>query len=280
MKKYTLLLLLILSYAGTTFSKVLIWDLGGVLFRPSRMKIASSIGISKFLGYWFLDRKNPFTQVEPLLFDVLSHIPCPSLPETIRACTKHGKPFPTAMCHWQAGTMSGRDIVAQSKKIIETLNEQNYFVSSRERTLIEKTIEGMFDPLLLAKSMSPMRRTSRIFRECAHEANPDGTQRNINIALSNWDPDSFNSLKSFYSFTFSHFDHLVISGLSGYIKPWKSTYEYLIKTHNLNPSECLFIDDQKENLLQAEKLGFNTYHMIGNYRELRRVLIEFGALDY
>ena len=280
MKKHSLLLLLVLGIATTTYSKVLVWDLGGVLFSSSRMKIASSIGISRFLGYWFLDGKNPFTQVEPRLFDVLSHIPCPPLKEGQNACSKSGRSLPGVMCHWQAGTMSGADIAAGSKKVIERLDQEGYFISRRERMLIDKTIEGMFNPSLLASSMRPIRMTSRIFRECAHEINPDGTQRNINIALSNWDPDSFAILKSRYSFTFSHFDHLVISGQCGYIKPWKSMYEHLIKTHKLNPSECLFIDDQEENLLQAKKLGFNTYHMKGNYRELRRVLIEFGALEY
>ncbi len=279
MKQRSLLLLLLLGIASPLYSKVVIWDLGGVLFRRSNMKMASSIGISRFLGYWFFDRKNPFTQLEPVLFEVLDQIPCPPLKDKRDACNKRGKPFPKVMSHWQAGTLSGADIIIQSKPCIERLEQEGFFVSRRERMLVEKTIEGMFDPLLLAQCMRPHSRTTRVFKECANALNKDGTQRNINIALSNWDPDSFACLKSRHSFTFSHFDHLVISGQCGYIKPWKSTYEFLIKQYNLTPSECLFIDDQEENLRAAEELGFNTYLMKNNYRELRRILVEFGALE-
>ncbi len=280
MKLRSLLLSIFLGFTCSTYSKVVIWDLGGVLFSRSSMRMASSIGLSKFLGYLFLDRRNPFTQVEPLLFDVLSKMPCPPLKESMNACKKNGKPLPNIMCHWQAGTISGAEIVKRSKGLIKSLDQEGYFISRRERVLIERTIEAMFNPSLLIDCMRPMRRTTRVFKDCAHEINEDGSLRNINIALSNWDPDSFALLRSRHSFTLSHFDHFVISGQCGFIKPWKSIYEYLIKTYKLTPSECIFIDDQEENLIAAEKLGFNTYLMKGNYRELRRVLIEFGALDY
>ncbi|MEK6922243.1 MAG: HAD family phosphatase [Nanoarchaeota archaeon] len=41
-------------------------------------------------------------------------------------------------------------------------------------------------------------------------------------------------------------------------KPNISIYKRLLKTYNLNPEECLLIDDQRENLIPAEKLGMKT----------------------
>lgn len=280
MKLRSIALSLLLSIASACKAKVVIWDLGGVLFGPSRMKMASSIGISRFLGYWFFDRKNPFTQLEPLLFDVLAHVPCPAISQKNPPCNNHGRPFPPIMCHWQAGTMLGTEITQRCKKTVTKLAANGYFVSKRERTLIEKVLEGMFDPDMLAHSMRPLRRNMKLFIDCAHELNDDGTLRNTNIALSNWDPESFVKLQSRFPYTFSHFDHQIISGQCGHLKPWQSTFEYLIHTYKLTPSECIFIDDQLENIKAAQAAGFATYHMRGNSRELRNVLIEFGALDY
>ncbi len=279
MKKYSAVLPFLLLLSSSLHSKVIIWDLGGVLFGRSRLKMAHSIGIGEFLGYWLFDGKSPFTHIEPLIFDILQQIPCSPLPETAGACNKNGRPFPPIMCHWQAGTLSGTEICRLATFHIERLSQEGYFVSRRERRLIEKTIEGMFNPAVLSRCMRPLRGATRVFKECAHACTENGSQRNINIALSNWDPDSFAFLKSRYPFTFSHFDHLVISGNCGYIKPWKSIYQHLIQTCKLNPTDCLFIDDQEENLVAARELGFSTYLMKGNYRELRRVLVDFGALD-
>lgn len=44
-------------------------------------------------------------------------------------------------------------------------------------------------------------------------------------------------------------------------KPDSLVYEFVINQHDLNPSKILFIDDNKENLIPAQKLGFCTYHL-------------------
>ena len=41
-------------------------------------------------------------------------------------------------------------------------------------------------------------------------------------------------------------------------KPDKEIYERLIEKYNLNPSNCIFIDDRKENIEKASELGINT----------------------
>ncbi len=41
------------------------------------------------------------------------------------------------------------------------------------------------------------------------------------------------------------------------IKPDKKIYEYLLNTYHLCAKECLFLDDRKENIETARKLGFH-----------------------
>lgn len=44
------------------------------------------------------------------------------------------------------------------------------------------------------------------------------------------------------------------------LKPDRRIFQHTIKKYNLNPEETLFIDDLKENVISAEKLGFSTIH--------------------
>jgi len=54
------------------------------------------------------------------------------------------------------------------------------------------------------------------------------------------------------------FDNLFFSCERGLKKPDSEFYELVIKEMNVDPQECLFIDDKEENLLPAEKLGMKT----------------------
>ena len=52
----------------------------------------------------------------------------------------------------------------------------------------------------------------------------------------------------------------VLSFMVKMLKPDRRIFQYVIKKHNLNPEETLFIDDLKENVLSAENLGIKTLH--------------------
>ncbi len=58
------------------------------------------------------------------------------------------------------------------------------------------------------------------------------------------------------------------------IKPDKKIYRHLIQKTGVNPSESIFVDDKKENILSARKLGFNAIH----YTSHKRFLREFNKL--
>jgi putative hydrolase of the HAD superfamily len=58
---------------------------------------------------------------------------------------------------------------------------------------------------------------------------------------------------SFYKFYLSQEIHLS--------KPSSSIYEFVLNENNLNPTECLFIDDLKENTDAASKLGIHIWNL-------------------
>ncbi|WP_407499426.1 HAD family hydrolase [Elizabethkingia anophelis] len=78
--------------------------------------------------------------------------------------------------------------------------------------------------------------------------------------LTNWSAESFPYAYKNYDF-FSLFNGIVVSGEEKLIKPDERIYELLLNRYNLNASECLFIDDNYENIRTAQAMDFNTIHL-------------------
>jgi len=66
---------------------------------------------------------------------------------------------------------------------------------------------------------------------------------------------------------FSHEVHMV--------KPYPDIYRLLLDTYQLNPQECLFIDDTIENLTIAEELGIHTIQ----FKTKEQVLDDLDTLN-
>lgn len=77
--------------------------------------------------------------------------------------------------------------------------------------------------------------------------------------LSNIPEDDTLYLKSLK--VFDSIDGGVFSYQVKMIKPDKKIYEYLLSTYHLCAKECLFLDDRKENIETAKKLGFHIAHI-------------------
>jgi putative hydrolase of the HAD superfamily len=57
------------------------------------------------------------------------------------------------------------------------------------------------------------------------------------------------------------FDGFYLSHEIGFRKPNPNIFNYILKKHNLDPQQCLFIDDTKEHTETAKKLACNTWHL-------------------
>ena len=80
-------------------------------------------------------------------------------------------------------------------------------------------------------------------------------------ALSNWSAETFPIALN--KFDFLHwFDGLLISGEEGMAKPNPDIWHLLRDRYGLEPSETLFIDDNKRNADAARSLGYHVIHFI------------------
>ena len=95
-------------------------------------------------------------------------------------------------------------------------------------------------------------------------------------ALSNFSAETFPPTKKRFD-VFSLFDGIVLSGEEKINKPDSEIYRRLLNRYGLKAENCLFIDDNLDNIRAAEKLGFQTIHFIGA-EKLRRMLVSGGCL--
>lgn len=75
-------------------------------------------------------------------------------------------------------------------------------------------------------------------------------------ALTNWSHETFHIPFERYSF-FKHFEGIVVSGDEMTRKPFPKIYKTLLDRYHLKPENCVFIDDNYDNILTAEKMGIN-----------------------
>ncbi len=79
------------------------------------------------------------------------------------------------------------------------------------------------------------------------------------LALTNWSAETFPVAEARYEFL-HWFDGIVISGVEKCKKPEDKIYNTILNRYDLVPEESLFIDDNKRNILAAEKHGIKCIH--------------------
>lgn len=78
---------------------------------------------------------------------------------------------------------------------------------------------------------------------------------------------------------FAFFEHRILSFEVGLLKPELAIYQYAIDTYQLDPAATIYIDDQPQNIISGQKLGFQCWQYNLNYHSafeawLEKMLIE------
>lgn len=94
------------------------------------------------------------------------------------------------------------------------------------------------------------------------------------VLLSNTDVMRFSFVKKKFP-EIMIFDEYVLSYEAGFMKPHPQIYKEALKRAAVEPKECIFIDDLKENIKAAAKLGINGIHL-EPLTDLKAILKEMG----
>lgn len=79
--------------------------------------------------------------------------------------------------------------------------------------------------------------------------------------LTNWSAEAFPYAIDNYDFFQLFEDKIVVSGIEKLIKPDPKIWHVLLKRYNLKAEECVFIDDNIDNVKMAQTLGFTCVHI-------------------
>lgn len=96
-------------------------------------------------------------------------------------------------------------------------------------------------------------------------------------AITNWNQDKFRETRGRFDFL-DRFRDIVVSGEERLVKPDPAIYRLLLDRNDLAASDCLFIDDNPENVAGARSVGMKAHHFTGP-EQLRACLTDIGALE-
>lgn len=92
--------------------------------------------------------------------------------------------------------------------------------------------------------------------------------------ISNWSRENFPQSRGEFEFL-KYFTDIVVSGHAQMIKPGLDIYKLFLKRNSLFASDCIFIDDRKENVDASIKVGMDGI-IFENAKQLRSCLAERG----
>jgi len=158
---------------------------------------------------------------------------------------------------WNEEQDSGRPLKEATEMLIEKYPGQETMIRAyyeRWEEMLNGPIEGTLEIFKLLKEKNVMQL----------------------IALTNWSSETFPI--ALVKYNFLHWFHgRVVSGEEKTRKPFKGIYETLIKRYSVIPSEAIFVDDNKRNLIPAEELGITALHFTSPER-LQKDLLSLGIL--
>ena len=96
------------------------------------------------------------------------------------------------------------------------------------------------------------------------------------FALSNWSAETFPLAQKKFPFL-KEFDGAVVSGYEKCVKPDPQIYHTLLSRYKLHAQDCIFIDDNPNNIQTGKQLGFDAILFTGP-QELRAQLHARGVL--
>jgi len=239
--------------------KAVIFDLGDVLFTTSTTAKVTTIVPTMFKNPTLFYRLIGF-EVKQELFKMLDKVPA----KTTEPMYNQGKKLPQIMVDW----MTGRPSSEIKLEVLRQIRKSPH--STAIKNLFRSITRLMFDPETLANSQTPI----KPMVDLAKKLKKNGYKLYV---LSNWETDSFKSLKKQHAELFNMFDGIMISGQEKMGKPNSELYTRLLEKYNLDCAQCAFIDDEVNNTQAAEKLGIQSI-ICTNTSSVCKGLINLGVM--
>ncbi|MFC1841822.1 HAD-IA family hydrolase [Candidatus Dependentiae bacterium] len=226
----------------------IIFDIDGVLFKENKLKIARKSGLLKLLWYLITHNKNPVKigyEAFKKMHEAWGTDKKPAL-----MYKKH--PMPECIAQWMKGFISNKALLEQVDKFFENLTKIQFFASEFEKNIIKQTLKIILDESEIPKNTKPIEPMIKLVEHIKKSSN-----HNLFI-ISNYAKQASHFLIQQHKEFFSLFDDIIISANIGMMKPDAEIFHYFLDKHKAKAGQCIFIDDQEQNVKAAQILGIKS----------------------
>lgn len=239
--------------------KVIIFDLGDVVFKSSKAKQAYPL-ISTILAHPSIIFTMMTFDIRYELFALLSNI----LPDGSDAQVMYnqGHKLPQIWIDWMIGKQTARYIETEALSYLTKTD-----MDTNKKRVLRKVVQTVFNPKKLTAAQKPIKPIVKLIKQLKE----NGYKLYV---LSNWDKESFPLMLQKHDKVFKLFNGIMISGEAGIGKPNPHFYTTLLQKYHLDPHECIFIDDEPKNVETAQNLGITAIlnkSIIETYEELYKL---------
>ncbi len=278
LKNNSIFILLFLLLPSTIEPYLIIWDLGDTLIYVSIFGMVTEIGLPDCAIYHLFHTKKK-DQLQNLIFDVLEEYGGKQTgPDLEKSYHTAHRALPQVMCDWLAGKiLEPAQLVKKIHRKIEKLNKKGYFKNTLEYRIIKNAVASMFNPEVLIRNTKILPQALEMVQEIAYQGKHQQT------IISNWDGVSYTNFKQ--SLTgkelsrYFDMNSIIISGSLKIIKPDQSIFDECLDRYGITADQCIFIDDQEENVNAARRYGFIGLHIKNHdFKQLRKELVALGVL--
>lgn len=234
---------------------VFIFDLDDVLIKTNRtsMFVSNPFNLIRYYIWNMKSPKKPFYKFLEDVFGKQEPVNPHDPTERQVYTTGDGTALPKIWCDYKKGLYSDTEVM---NMIDAQIN--NYFKTSLEQDVMRWMMGTIFDAQKLVQHQETLDGAQEFIEEVA-------AQGHTLLILSNASKKAFEEAwkKSELQPIFKHFkkENCLISGNLGVIKPQPEIYEILkqyLENLNKNLHDCVFIDDNYNNIIMARKAGINS----------------------
>jgi len=237
------------SHIPTQKKPTIIIDLTNVLFKESSSGFAPKIGYGVLASYAFthLFSKTPLNAGHRCL-DTLAQISKDDAQKPFIHITLKNRTMPQCIVELLEGKKSCSETRDEITQCIEQLNKTDFFSCVKEKNLMITIMNLILDPHVLATVTEPIKQTVILVQKLKNAGH--------NVYLfANAPQELYSSIQKNYPDIIKLFDNVIISSHIKKVKPDISAFNHLLTTHNLDPKECILIDDLEETASIAKILG-------------------------
>jgi len=237
-------------------------DLTNVLFKENQGEFAKKIGYGVLASYAITHWKSPGYRC----LDMLAAISKDDTQKPHITITLKGRTMPRCIIELQEGTKNCSQVRTEIAQCIEMLEQTKFFSSIKEKNLMLAIINLILDPNITASVVEPMKQTVHLVQKLKKAGHAV-------YLFANAPDEMYSSIEKTYPEILQLFDGIVISSRIKKVKPATSMFNHLTNTYNLDPHNCIIIDDLEATIAAAKELGMDgiVYDKISNVTsKLRR----------